>query len=405
MSQKIKRNILMITPYIPRLSQSGGQRSSFYSIKYLAPNNNITLICFSRDQEGLDEVKPYCNKVIVVKRGKTWDLKKILFTGFSLFPFLVVNYISDELRNAIQAELQTGKFDLVHCDCFYPMPNIPQTDIPIVLVDLTIEYAVYQHYVDSLKGWHKLLTPLLMIDVLKLKYWETHYWKTTHTVVAFGNEDQKLMAKVTDRKDIRVFQNGVEEKYFDSKPKVAKSSHPSILFGVSNMKWMQNRESVDQILNNYWKDIKKQIPDCRLYIIGRYAPKFYGHLNSQDIIVKEAENEGMKHDPQYYYNLCWLLLAPMDSGGGTRNKFFESMAFGTPVITTPLGIGGIEINNYKDTIVCQPNEIVDNTVKLLKDKNLRDKMGKAANLWVSQKYSYKKTVDELNQVYEEITHK
>ena len=56
----------MITPYIPRLSQSGGQNSSFYSIKYLSPDNNITLICLSPDEEGLEDIKQYCSKVIVV---------------------------------------------------------------------------------------------------------------------------------------------------------------------------------------------------------------------------------------------------------------------------------------------------------------------------------------------------
>ena len=132
----------MITPYIPRLSQSGGQRSSFYSIKYLAPKNDITLICYSRDQEGLEEIKKYCRKVIIVKRGKTWDLKKILFTGFSPYPFLVTNYISTELREAIKSEIQTQSFDLIHCDCFYPMPNIPKTNIPVVLVDLTIQKLI-----------------------------------------------------------------------------------------------------------------------------------------------------------------------------------------------------------------------------------------------------------------------
>ena len=54
-----KRNILMITPYIPRLSQSGGQNSSYYSIKYLSKNNHITLICFSRDHLGLKDIKKF----------------------------------------------------------------------------------------------------------------------------------------------------------------------------------------------------------------------------------------------------------------------------------------------------------------------------------------------------------
>ena len=68
MTKTHKRKILMITPYIPRLSQSGGQRSSFYSIKYLAPKNDITLICFSRDEEGVEDIRQYCQKVVVVKR-------------------------------------------------------------------------------------------------------------------------------------------------------------------------------------------------------------------------------------------------------------------------------------------------------------------------------------------------
>ena len=50
----------MITPYIPRLHQSGGQRHSFFTIKYLSQTNDITLICYSRNEDGLEEVKKYC---------------------------------------------------------------------------------------------------------------------------------------------------------------------------------------------------------------------------------------------------------------------------------------------------------------------------------------------------------
>ena len=400
-----KRKILMITPYIPRLSQSGGQNSSYYSIKYLAKDNDITLICFSRDTEGLDEVKPFCKKVIVVKRGKTWNLKKILSTGFGPYPFLVTNYISAEFKEAIQSEIDNNHFDLIHCDCFYPMPNIPKTNIPIVLVDLTIEYGVYQHYVENLKGLNKIFTPFLWIDVLKLKYWETHYWKNTHTVVAFGHDDQKLISQITGRNDIQVFQNGVDKKFYDSTPKTEKSKKPSLLFGVSNMKWMQNRESVDMIINDVWPKIKKEIPACQLYIVGRFAPEFYGHLQSEDIIVTEADHDGEPKDPQYYYHLAWILLAPMGSGGGTRNKFLEAMACRLPIVTTPEGMGGIAIENYKHAVVCSLKNITRETIKLLGDNKKRQQIGIEANKLIKEKYSYEQSVRELNQIYENITNK
>lgn len=398
-----KRKILMITPYIPRLSQSGGQNSSFYSIKYLSPKNNITLICLSPDEEGLDDVKQYCSKVIVVKRGKTWDPKKVFLTGFSPYPFLVVKHINKKFREAIQQELDTNSFDLIHCDCFYPMPNIPKTKIPIVLVDLTVEYAVYQHYVETLTGWKKLLAPLLWIDVFKLKFWETYYWKNTHTVVAFAEEDRELISKVTKRTDIKLFQNGVDNKFFESKIKTKKSPFPSILFGVSNMKWMQNRESVEMIIKDSWPTIKKNIPNCKFYIIGRHAPDYYSHYQSKDIIVEEADFDGQAHDPMFYYQYCWALVAPMGSGGGTRNKFLEAMACRLPIITTPEGMGGIKIKNFKQSIICNYNEIAANTINLLKDDKKRTIMGNEANKLIKLKYSYQNSVNGLNQIYQEIT--
>jgi len=400
-----KRKILMITPYIPRLSQSGGQNSSFYSIKYLSPDNDITLICLSADEEGLADIKQYCSKVIVVKRGKTWDPKKVLLTGFSQYPFLVVKHINKNFRQTIQQELDNNSFDLIHCDCFYPMPNIPKTKVPIVLVDLTVEYNVYKHYVETVSGWKKLLKPLLWADVFKLKFWETYYWKNTHTVVAFAKEDQELISKVTGRKDIKLFQNGVDNKFFESKAKTPKSKFPSILFGVSNMKWMQNRESVEMIIKDSWPEIKKAIPDCKLYIIGRHAPDYYSHYRSKDVIVEEADFDGQPKDPMYYYQYCWTLVAPMGSGGGTRNKFLEAMACRLPIVTTPEGMGGIKIENFKQSIICNYNEVAKNTIELLNNNKKRINMGNEANKLISQKYSYQGSVKGLNQIYKEITNK
>lgn len=394
----------MITPYIPRLSQSGGQRHSFYSIKYLSPKNDITLVCISPDKEGLDDVKKYCQKVIVINRGKTWDPKKIIATGFSRFPFLLIKYISKELKAAIRHELRTQTYDLIHCDCLYPMPSIPKTDIPIVLVDVTIEYAIYQHFLESLSGFSKIFTPFLWLDIQKLKYWETYYWKNTHTVVMFSAEDQKHVQKVTNRQNIKVFQDGVDPQYFKLPQKTARSKNPTILFGVSNMKWMQNRESVELVLNNYWPKIVNKYPKAQLYIVGRHSPDFYKRYQSPNIIVTEADAEGGPHDPQYYYEYCWLLLAPMGSGGGTRNKFLEGMTFGLPVITTPEGgMGNIEIENFKHAIVSPSSQILKNVFSLIKNPKLRQNIGKNARLLMQNRYSFDHCVDGLNQVYDQIT--
>ena len=175
------------------------------------------------------------------------------------------------------------------------------------------------------------------------------------------------------------------------------------MFGASNMKWMQNRESAEILFQEVWPEIKKAVPDAKLYIVGRYAPDFYGHWASKDVIVVEADADGKKKDPIYYYQYSWVLSAPIMSGGGARNKFFEAMACRLPIITTAAGMGGIKLENGKQSIVCKPEEIASQTISLLKDKKRREEMGKQANLLVKNNYSYESSARGLNDIYAQIS--
>ena len=285
------------------------------------------------------------------------------------------------------------------------MPDIPKTKIPIVLVDVTIEYAIYQHFISSLSGWRKIATPLLWLDVLKLKYWETYYWQHTHTVIMFSAEDRDFVAHLTHRNDIQVFEDGVDPKYFSLPIKTNRSKHPTFLVGISNMKWMQNRESVEIVLKEFWPKIKKRYPLAKLYIIGRNSPEFFGKYQSNDIVVSEADAEGENHDPQYFHEYCWVQLAPMGSGGGTRNKFLEGMTFAQPVITTTEGgMGNIKITNYKHAIVCSKKNFLDNLYKLVDNSKYRRLMGQNARSLIKNHYSFENSVAKLNQIYDKITH-
>lgn len=397
-----KRNILMITPYLPVPSQSGGQTRSFYLIKHLSQQNNLTLICFTRDNAGLDLIRPYCQKIILIERGKTWDLKKIISTGLSWYPFLVSNYISYKLRKAIEKEINSQKYDLIHTECFYLMPNIPKTNIPIILVDQTIEYAVYQHYTKNLSGWKILLKPLLWLDVLKLRYWEHYYWKHTHTVVAVSQDDKEIIAKDTKRKDVVIVPNGVDPTYLNTSKIIPKTKMPSILYGVSNMKWMQNSECIRILLKYVWPKIRAEIKNAKLYIIGRHAPAIFGYAKSKDVIVAEANLDGEKDDPISYYQRAWLLVAPILSGNGTRTKFFEAMAVGLPIVTTPQGMEGIEIENFKHACVVNFEKVSETAIELLKNSQRRYEIGLAAKS-MGQKYSWEESAKILNTLYENLS--
>ena len=169
----------MLTPYLPYPLLTGGQTRSYNLIKRLSKlGHDITLFSLvksDKEKKYVYELEKYCKEVRVFKRpGKPWTLTNIFKTGFSLFPFLVVRNWADGEKSAVGEKLKKENFDLIHAETFYVMPHIPETNIPIVLVDQTIEYKVYQHYVENYK--FPLLKPLFYLDVAKLK---TRYSENT----------------------------------------------------------------------------------------------------------------------------------------------------------------------------------------------------------------------------------
>lgn len=392
--------ILMVTPYLPYPPYSGGQTRSFNLIKHLAKKCEITLFSFvlpDQDPKQINHLKKYCKKVFTIERGETWSLKKILFTGFSPYPFLISNYFSIRLRKMITQEINKKNYDLIHVECFYLMPNIPKANIPVILVDQTIEFAVYQHHVETLSGKFCFLKPLLWIDVAKIKCWETLFWKKADRLIAVSKNDQQLMKNLSKRK-VELVLNGVDDAFLARK-KMKKYPKPTVLYGVANFKWMQNKEGAVNLLKYVWPKIKSAIPNAQLYIAGKHSGAFLKGNNSLDAL-SESVRFGEVKSPEKVYRKSWLLVAPMGSGGGSRTKFFEAMACELPIATTPEGIEGIEAEDGKNVIIRSSfDELAKAAIALLKDKKLSDRIGASGRKLVKEQYSWRISAKSLLKIY------
>src|SRR3989304_4034542 len=145
--------ILMLVPFLPIDQMSGGQTRWYHMIKNLSKENEITLMSLIKDdweKKYIPEINKYCKKVYVFKRPKSpWTFRNLFLTLVSFNPLVVIRNFSLEERRAIKKELEDNKYDVIHAETFYVMPHIPKTTVPIVLVEPTIEFSVYRHYVDN----------------------------------------------------------------------------------------------------------------------------------------------------------------------------------------------------------------------------------------------------------------
>lgn len=391
--------VLMLTPYLPYPLVSGGQIRTYNLLKHLSKDHDITLFALiknNKERVYLKELEKYCKKIELFKRTENpFVLRNILLAGFSPYPFVVTRNLPLGMKRAVKEELMRGKYDLIHAETFYMMPNIPPTTVPTILAEQTIEYLGYLDY--TLKKAKPLLRPLLAVDVAKIKYWERHYWKKADKLITMSEEDKGFIERELGVPvNCSVVANGVDLEFF-SKVKKHLPSDPTVLF-VGTFKWLPNIEAVDELVKKIWPKIRAALPTARLKIVG-FSPtdkiKSYGRDSSIEVL-------GGIDDIREAFAGAHILLAPIRSGKGTRYKVLEAMITGTPVVATTLAVEGLDIKNGREVLVADSAQgLSDAAVKLLKDPSLQKEMAEAGRRVVRRGYSWDIIAKVLDQVYKE----
>ncbi len=395
--------ILMVTPYVPYPPSSGGQIRTYNLLKYLSQNNEITLVAlYKNDEEKKYEsyLEKYCKQIYLCKRPSTpWQFKNIFKTIFSTSPFLVVRNFSDEAKIIIKKLLLQEKFDVIHAETFYVMPHIPETKIPTVLVEQTIEYKVYKHFVNSLPFYLRFFI-YFDIDIIKLKYWERFYWKKASAVVVVSSSDEKLIKSEEPQLKTSIIPNCVGDEMITSKLENKNLKIPTIFF-QGNFFWLQNVEAAKFIINKIYPQLSQELPKVKVVIAGQNAKKL-GNLIDKNINIINIEPDNIDKVKELFKKNT-LFIAPIFGPGGTRLKILAAMGSGMPVISSVTGIEGLEVTNNKNVVIANdPGEFVIKIKELLTNKQLYEKIRVNAYKLVKEKYQWSQTAKELESVYKNL---
>jgi len=398
--------ILMLTPYLPYPPSSGGQVRSYNLLKNLGKRHQIHLFSLIKSEEEkkyIGKLKEFCHEVQVFERPpKPWSLKNILRTGFGVYPFLVIRNLSPQEKWALSKKLSSEKFDLIHAETFYVMPHIPPTKTPILLVDQTVEYKVYQHFVDTFHYW--FLRPLLYLDVAKLKFWEKRFWEKANKVVAVSESDKQEMLSLSPGLDVEIIPNGAGEdlfKLWNGSPRERKK--PIILY-QGNFFWLQNIEAAEFLAKKVFPLIKEKIKDASCWIVGQEAQDKIGHLAGEGIRIIDLKTDEVAAVKKAYGEAT-VFLAPLFGPGGTRLKILGAMAAGVPVVTTQIGIMGIAAQNGEEALIeNSPQGMAKAIIRLVKDPVLYGRIAQKARKLVEEKYNYEKISQKLEKIYGEVAY-
>lgn len=392
----------MLTPYVPYPPASGGQIRTLNLLKYLSKNNEITLISLyknDKDKQYIPALKNYCKHIILCKRPeKPWQFRTIWKALTSADPFLIVRNYSNEAKQAVDSVLKREVFDVIHAETFYIMPHIKNTTTPIFLVEQTIEYKVYQHFVNSLPFF---IRPLFMLDIMKLKRAERFYWNKALLVGGVSEADRREIRSLEPSINPVIIPNCAGDEMFVKKLTPKNLKKPTILF-IGNFDWLQNTEAVTILAQKIAPMIHRQIPEARILVAGQNANKKLPLKSGGNIEVISLAQDDSDTVLRLYKNST-LFIAPIFGPGGTRLKILAAMASGLPVISSQTGVEGLNLDDNKHVLIANtPEEFVKQTLRVLHDEVLYESIRKNSYELAVKEYSWKYIANKLEIVYKKI---
>lgn len=181
---------------------------------------------------------------------------------------------------------------------------------------------------------------------------------------------------------------------------VAMSAIPassSDLVFVGTMSYEPNEEGVLYFSKEVWPQIRQAMPEARFWIVGKDPSLRVQRLaRGEDGIVVT----GAVPDVRPFLERAAAVVVPLRSGGGTRLKILEAMAAGRPVVSTAIGIEGIEAKPGRHYLLADgPEELSHACVVLLRDREKARAMAAEGRALVEERYDWRVALRCLTECY------
>jgi glycosyltransferase involved in cell wall biosynthesis len=132
--------------------------------------------------------------------------------------------------------------------------------------------------------------------------------------------------------------------------------------------------------------------------VGRKIPERIEKLakDRKDVEITESIP-----DARDAYLASSVMVTPIKGAGGTRLKILEAMAAGLPVVSTSVGVAGLNVTSGENVLISDDmNGLAEYAIKLLKDNSLAGEIGKSGQEFVKKYYDWKSIVKLHEPIYE-----
>uniref|UniRef100_UPI0035E3F614 glycosyltransferase n=1 Tax=Thermoflexus sp. TaxID=1969742 RepID=UPI0035E3F614 len=236
---------------------------------------------------------------------------------------------------------------------------------------------------------------LARLELERTRRFEARWLSRFPRIVITSQEDATALRGLAPdgRASLAVIPNGVDLEFFQ--PQSAPRDPAALIF-TGKMSYHANVAAALDLIREIMPRIWARRPDVRVRIIGRNPPS----LLRQAAGDPRVEVIGTVPDLRPYLARATLAVCPLRYAVGIQNKVLEAMAMGTPVVATPLVLGGLQATPGRDLVIAkEPEAFAEAVVRLLDSPSERAALGAAGRAYVEAYHRWEAIAEQLEAVY------
>jgi len=382
--------ILFISSWFPYPPINGAKIRIYNLIRQLSIRHEVSLLSFTQTipieeaYNSCTHLTQYCRAIKIVPYKKYNAGSISSYQGFfSPYPRFIFNTQNPEMEILIDKTVNSNTYDLV-LTSEVGAPSISSLyatriiGLPKILDALEIGlysdfYINQPHFIKRIRGG---------LTWLKYRKFTQEILKKSNACTVPSNHEKENLEKIAPSNfPIEIIPHCLDIDYYEGSFGTVR---PQSLVFTGSFSYHANYDAVRFFLENIYPYICEQVPAVKMKVVGAASQNDVDRLP----INKNILFTGLLKDVRPEIAQSWLSIVPLRIGAGTRLKIIESMALGTPVVSTSKGAEGLDVNHGENILIADdPKDFARAVVAVLNSPSLRKKLSLAGRQLVVEKYS------------------
>lgn len=378
--------VLFVSAWFPSPPDNGSRIRAYNLLKALARRHDVYLISLLQadsDPENAHHLADMC-KVVSLHRSRWFEpgTLRSMLGFFSNRPRSFVDTYNPEVKRAVNQAIQDIEPDIIIASTLGVVEYIPSALSCVTILDEhNCEYAVLKRSAARTSGFARKLRAEL--GWRKFARWEAGICRKYDQVIMVSEEDRRqILLAVPDLEEIAVVPNGVDTEHYRPEGRLP---DPNRLLYNGALTYGANLGAVQFYASEIYPVLRQSRPEVVLRVTGRVDGVDLGLIGE----CPGVELTGYVPDVRDELRTAAVCLVPLQEGGGSRLKILEAFAAGVPVVSTSVGVEGIDARNGEHLLVADtPADLAAAVDRLLNDRELARDLVQSARSLVEARYSW-----------------